>query len=71
MKYDHIPKSDKVILLGDFNAQVRKNMQNWSGVIGVYGIGQVNSNGIRLLIYIYSIFSPNIAYFYSGIYSLP
>lgn len=44
-----IPRSDKVILLADFNARVGKNMQNGSGMIGAHAIGQVNSNGLRLL----------------------
>lgn len=44
-----IPKSDKILLLGDFNARVRQNNRIWSGVLGRHGIGRVNANGIRLL----------------------
>ena len=44
-----IPTSDKVILLGDFNARVGSSHQAWSGVIGKHGIGKANANGYRLL----------------------
>ena len=44
-----IPKNDKIFLLGDFNARVGQNSRIWSGVIGMHGVGQVNSNGMRLL----------------------
>jgi len=44
-----IPKSDKILFLGDFNARVRQNNRIWSGVLGRHGIGRVNANGMRLL----------------------
>lgn len=44
-----ISRSDKIILLGDFNTRVGQNSGIWNGVIGKHGIGQANSNGIRLL----------------------
>ena len=43
-----IPKADKIILLGDFNARVGKDYATWSA-LGRYGIGKMNSNGLCLL----------------------
>ena len=44
-----VPKGDKILLLGDFNARVGKNNDIWKGVIGQHGVGHSNANGIRLL----------------------
>lgn len=44
-----VPPSDKIMLLGDFNARVGSAQQAWAGVLGNHGIGKVNANGYRLL----------------------
>lgn len=44
-----IPNGDKIVLLGDFNARIRRDNRVWNGVLGKEGVGNVNSNGILLL----------------------
>ena len=44
-----IPRTDKLILLGDFNARMDTDHQTWEGVIGTEGVGKCNSNGLLLL----------------------
>ena len=48
-----ISQGDKITLLGDCNARVGRNHDIWHGVIGLHGVGNVNSSGLRLL-YVYS-----------------
>ena len=43
------PRTDKLILLGDFNATVGTDHQTWEGEIGSEGVGKCNSNGLLLL----------------------
>ena len=44
-----IPAEDKIIVMGDFNAQVGQNGGVWKSIIGKHGVGKENSNGNLLL----------------------
>ena len=43
------PRTDKLILLGDFNARVGTDHQTWEGVIRFEGVEKCNINGLLLL----------------------
>ena len=44
-----VPKSEKLLSLGDFNACVGTDHHTWSGVIGQQDTGKYNSNGLLLI----------------------
>ena len=43
-----VPRSDKLIVLGDFNDRVGRDHETWERVIGHRGMGNENSNGYLL-----------------------
>ena len=44
-----VPSTDILIILGGFNVRVGSGSTTWEGVIGQYGVGNCNSNGLLLL----------------------
>jgi len=45
----HVPRRDKLIVLGDFIARIGSDSTIWGNVMGKHGVGNINSNGHRLL----------------------
>ena len=45
----HVPRTDKLLLLSDFNARVGANRQVWETAIGRHGVGKSSNNGLRLV----------------------
>ncbi|BHF69641.1 hypothetical protein SprV_0301268700 [Sparganum proliferum] len=44
-----VPKADKLIVLGDFDARVGTGHAAWRGVLGPHGLGGFSDNGLLLL----------------------
>jgi len=44
-----VPTTDKLFVLGDFNARVAADYHTWNDVIGMHGVVNLNCNGLRLL----------------------
>ena len=44
-----VDAADKLVVLGDFNARVGDDSNTWSEVLGKFGNGKENDNGLRLL----------------------
>ena len=44
-----VPTPDKIMLMGDFNARVGQDYSTWSGVLGKFGCGKLNTNWELLL----------------------
>ena len=45
----HTPATDKLVILGDFNARAGRDVEQWRGAIEKNGVGKMNSNGLLLL----------------------
>ena len=41
--------SDKLLIMGDFNARVGKDQASWKRILGSQGVGKMNANGLLLL----------------------
>ena len=46
---EKVPRTETVIILGDFNARVGRAFESWNGILGKHGAGNMNENGQLLL----------------------
>ena len=46
---DSIPQTEMIILAGDFNTHIGVDRNGWEAVMGRFGHGDINDNGLRLL----------------------
>ena len=46
---EKVPKKEKVIIMGDFNAKIGSDFNTWSPTMGKFGLGQINCRGEKLL----------------------
>ncbi|VDL90657.1 unnamed protein product [Schistocephalus solidus] len=46
----NVPKEDKLIVIGDFNARVGTDHAAWQGVLDPHGLGSSNDNGLLFLL---------------------
>ncbi|KAI8487938.1 hypothetical protein Bbelb_343860 [Branchiostoma belcheri] len=44
-----VPRTNKLVIMGDINARVGTRHHLWRGVLGPHGVGNCNGNGLRLL----------------------
>ncbi|KAG2460450.1 CFDP2 protein, partial [Polypterus senegalus] len=46
---DFLPQTDVILLAGDFNAHIGTDRMGWESLMGRFGHGHINDNGLRLL----------------------
>ena len=42
---EKVPRTERIIILGDFNARVGRAFDSWNGILGKHGVGNMNDNG--------------------------